>query len=100
VVDASVNTKETSTIFLDLCDRVTIINNTFVNNWNILTGDPYYGSSILLFRSLGFHGVRIQNNNFEGHKGLPVDIGHKNLASNLNLNKASSAIIGLNVLSY
>ncbi len=73
--------KETSAVFLDLCDSISILNNNFTSNWSILflyiffinklfsyldilTGDSYIGASINIYRSLSYHGFKINKNTF------------------------------------
>ncbi|EAS02157.2 transmembrane protein, putative (macronuclear) [Tetrahymena thermophila SB210] len=92
--------KETTSIFLDLCDKITLTNNNFFSNWGINTGDGYIGSSINIFRTVSFHGFVIQGNSFKNHTGIPFDILRQNIASKLSNNKHTTSIISLNVLSF
>ncbi|KAL4440919.1 hypothetical protein ABPG74_009332 [Tetrahymena malaccensis] len=98
--DGSKFLKETSSVFLDLCDKITLTNNLFFSNWAINTGDSYMGSSVNIFRTVSFHGFVIQGNSFLNHTGIPFDVLRQNIASKLSKNKHTTSIVSINILSY
>ena len=79
--------KETSAIFIDLCDKIVIKGNTFSRNWSVSTGDSYVGSSLNIYRALSFHGIDILDNTFKDHEGVPEYIVRQNIISKLYLDK-------------
>ncbi|KAL4487593.1 hypothetical protein ABPG72_017382 [Tetrahymena utriculariae] len=62
---------ESSVLFLQYPVSTFITNNIFTQNWALSSGDSYIGQSVMLHKIVSVTDVKIYNNQFLNHNGLP-----------------------------